>query len=616
MGPIPRDNAGAPDYLADRARLDALRRLGILDSEPEGAFDAITRLGASLFDVPIVTIHLLDNERQWVKASTDPAHAESSPARETVCQYTIAQSSVFVVPDLSNDRRFRDAQYVTGERGFRFYAGAPLRTRDGQNVGTLCLLDRKPRPMLDESEIRMLEDLAAVVIEAMELRAAHQRTQHNLLRAVEEDALTGLMSRRGVLLHLQRLSADHGEKPAAIAMVQLRIARIEQIRAGYGSALSNQLLKDVAERLRGLSDTGDVLARLDGTAFLFARTVPGAGKGPASPGLDRWAQERAQAALASLHAPFTVDDEAYHLEGSAGIARFPEDSVDAYQLLDVADNAALKAEETRGDSLRLVWGDSETGQFHRRRLTLEQRLRRALAKREFELAYQPIVDLQNGNRIVGAEALLRWPQPSGPPIGPDLFIPLAEEIDLIQPLGLWAFEEACETLRSWQQQGRDDLWMSVNLSPRQLTCAGLANQLSGAAERARVDPSRIKLEITESALIEHFDEVAGVLDALTDAGFPLALDDFGTGHSSLSRLIHLPFSVLKVDRVFVADTPNGPGAAVVASLSQLARTLRLEALGEGIETAEHEQYLRSRGYQLGQGFRFARPASAEDLLAS
>lgn len=207
---------------------------------------------------------------------------------------------------------------------------------------------------------------------------------------------------------------------------------------------------------------------------------------------------------------------------------------------------------------------------------------------------------------------MRWPRGDKHAVGPDRFIPIAEETGLIHKLGLWVFEAACSDLAAWLRQGHD-LWISVNLSPLQLDDPQLTEQLKRRTQAAGVDPSRIKLEITESALSTHINEIDYALQRLREAGFQLALDDFGTGHSSLARLIRMPFSTLKVDRGFVNDCPDGPGAAVVTSVSALAHDLHIDLVAEGVEHDGHERFLREHGYTLAQGYYYARPMSAEAL---
>jgi EAL domain-containing protein (putative c-di-GMP-specific phosphodiesterase class I) len=283
--------------------------------------------------------------------------------------------------------------------------------------------------------------------------------------------------------------------------------------------------------------------------------------------------------------------------------------------MSMAHEAALRASKPR--AARIAWPDHQAVVAERQKLSLEGRLRRAVAQREFTVFYQPIMALQDGYRVVGAEALLRWPQPEGEtPIGPDVFIPLAEELGLMDRLGLQVFEDSCYQLRLWQEAaGGRDFWVSVNLAPTQLKDPHLASRFVAIARQAGVDPSHIKLEVTESAFEEGFDVSGQVIDELAAAGFPLALDDFGTGHSSLSRLINMPFNLLKIDRSFVNQTPDGPGAAVVTSLRHLAGCLHLDSLGEGVESEAHEQFLRDLGYEYAQGYRYSKPLPAAEFDA-
>ena len=246
--------------------------------------------------------------------------------------------------------------------------------------------------------------------------------------------------------------------------------------------------------------------------------------------------------------------------------------------------------------------------------SLEHGLRRAVNAGELAVVYQPIVALDS-NAVVGAEALVRWPQPDGhAPIGPVEFIPVAEALGLMDRIATQVLEQACRQLRHWQQHpGNEAFWVSVNIAPAQLANPNLADEFIAITCAVGVSPACVTLEITESALEQGFEEVSHVIDTLVAAGFPLALDDFGKGHSSLGRLIELPFSVLKVDRSFVWQTPDGRGAGVVSSLSQLSRHLQLHSLGEGVETPAHEAFLRECGYAYAQGFYYGKPVAADDF---
>lgn len=586
----------------EQRRLAALQRLDILHSRAEAAFDRITDLAARLFDVPIAAIHLIDDRRQWVKA----AHGQSFdelPREQTLCQHPLEQDDVVVIPDTTTDARSRGLWYVSGKPQIRFYAGAPLRTVEGVVVGILCLMDIHPRAPLDEAQTALLRQLADMIVETMEMRAAHRQAHNAVVSAVEEDVLTGLLNHRGVIHRLrERLGSDAGTRETVV--LEIRLDRLETLQRAHGWTTRNEVLRQAAERLADGRDDTEIQARTGGDTFLVIQSFQDADDASA------WADTEAAALLARLREPFVTDIEVFHLSASIGVASHPQDAATPFQLLDAADEAAGEAQDAGGD--RVVRYRVEHVVSHRHRLSIETRLRRALANDGMEVAYQPIVDIRGPGQVVGAEALARWPQTEGKRIGPEVFIPLAEATGLIGPLGRWMFERSCEQLAQWRDAGRR-LWVSVNVSPIQLANAALADELAAIAEGAGLRPETIKLEITESALTADDATITRVLTELREAGFTLALDDFGTGHSSLARLLRMPFRLLKVDRGFVIDCPDGPGAAVVSSLAAFSYRLGMQALGEGVETEAQETFLRAHGYRLAQGYRYAPPLPAADF---
>lgn len=605
-----------PDYLSDPARLEALHRLNIIDSGNEEVFEAITRFAASVFDVELATIHLVDDERQWVKASSNGLCAPDTPVGKTFCELAVAQRDLMLVPDLLKDPRFHTSEFVTGPSKLRFYAGMPLMTEDGFAVGTLCLLDTRANVFESFSDryLRLYHQLTNIVICTMELRQNHLKAQRQFLQAAEEDGVTGLLNSRGVLasLHEQLSRDDVTEKLAG--MLEIRLTGLERIRRAYGTGVSNQLLQQIVERMQNIAQPSDMLARISDSSFLVARVSSALTEETAREAIMRWADEHAQKLLGLFETPFVGEEEPFYLLAHLGMAFSTSSEPTSYAVLERAGEAAFRAEKESPGASSMCWSDPGMKEEYRRGVTVEGRLRRAVEEKQLTLVFQPIVDLNADNKIVGAEALVRWPQLAGPPIGPDFFVPLAEELGLIGRMGLWVFEKACETLRLWHETSGQELWMSVNISPKQLHDPSLASQLETITLKAGIKPSQVKLEITESALVERFDKVTQLLRKLITSGFKLALDDFGTGHSSLSRLVHLPFNVLKVDRAFVSDSPDGPGAAVVASLAGLAESLKLETIGEGVETEAQESFLRQHGYRFAQGYRYAKPLTAEDFL--
>ncbi|MFO7955454.1 putative bifunctional diguanylate cyclase/phosphodiesterase, partial [Thioalkalivibrio sp.] len=392
-------------------------------------------------------------------------------------------------------------------------------------------------------------------------------------------------------------------------IVSLHFRRLDRVDQAFGIEALNQLLNDIGERLGNRLEANESLARSH--EHTFAALIP-VGTDEADDA-DRHLMARAHALVAAVtEAGFEVAGDTLQVQVYAGVARAPPDSRDAQELV-------LRAEEVtqRGansDTELVRWADHTIKPAQRQQIKFESKLQRAVTERELVLHYQPIVDLASGE-VVGAEALARWPQPDGQaPIGPDHFIPLAEELGLMGRLGAQVFEDACRQLHRWQAHpGNAAFWVSVNVAPAQLRDPDIADHFSAIAREVGVSPAHVKLEITESALEHGLDEVIHAIDALAAAGFPLALDDFGTGYSSLRRLIDMPFNIIKVDRSFVSQTPDGRGAGVVASLSQLSSHLHIHALGEGVENAVHEAFLRANNYRFAQGYYYAKPMAAADF---
>lgn len=423
------------------------------------------------------------------------------------------------------------------------------------------------------------------------------------------DPVTGALNHRGMLLRLQRLIDEAEAAHSVTGIVSLHFRRLDRVDQAFGIEALNQLLNDIGERLDSRLEANESLARSH--EHTFAILISAATD--VADDADRHLMARAHALVAAVtEAGFEVAGDTLQVQVYAGVARAPPDSRDAQELV-------LRAEEVtqRGansDTELVRWADHTIKPAQRQQIKFESKLQRAVTERELVLHYQPIVDLASGE-VVGAEALARWPQPDGQaPIGPDHFIPLAEELGLMGRLGTQVFEDACRQLHRWQAHpGNAAFWVSVNVAPAQLRDPDIADHFSAIAREVGVLPAHVKLEITESALEHGLDEVIHAIDALAAAGFPLALDDFGTGYSSLRRLIDMPFSIIKVDRSFVSQTPDGRGAGVVASLSQLSSHLHIHALGEGVETAVHVAFLRSHNYRFAQGYYYAKPMGAPDF---
>ena len=425
-----------------------------------------------------------------------------------------------------------------------------------------------------------------------------KRAEEALAHQAQHDALTGLPNRALLRDHLDRSYQSAVGEGRLVALLFLDLDNFKMVNDSLGHAVGDDLLVSVAERLQGCLRSGDLAARLGGDEFAVFLT------GCAS---IRAVQDVATQITEALGQPFTVGGAEVVLGASTGIAMSGPGMHAPEELLQNAD-AAMYAAKALGKG-RFAFFEDEMRRTAQARLVLETDLRRALAHQEFEVYYQPIVDLRSG-RVSGSEALVRWNHPERGLVPPLEFIPLCEEIGLIVPLGEWVLREACTALQSWREHwvGRTAPTVSVNLSPRQLQQPDLVERVATILRETGVEPASLVLELTESALLENSTTTLAALDGLHRCGLRLAIDDFGTGYSALSYLQRFPISVLKIDRAFVQGLGrSGQQSALVRAILALAQALGLSVVAEGIETSDQREQLQALGCDFGQGYLFGRP---------
>ncbi|HET8630943.1 MAG TPA: EAL domain-containing protein, partial [Thermomicrobiales bacterium] len=428
---------------------------------------------------------------------------------------------------------------------------------------------------------------------ALEAQLAHQ---------ANHDALTGLPNRALFLDRLAQALRHARRRPGyRFAVLYLDLDRFKTINDSLGHAAGDALLAAMARRLEGCLRAGDTVARLGGDEFaVLLDDLEGGAV----------ATEVAERLIAASQQPFVLAGHEVYTAASVGVVLGPDAYRQTEEVLRDADTAMYRA-KAAGKGRHAVFAPA----MHAHALAilqLEHDLRRALAQEEFRLHYQPIVALATG-RLRGFEALVRWQHPARGLVSPGAFIPVAEETGLIVPLGWWVLEAACRQARAWQGAYPDaPLTMSVNLSARQLTQPDLVERVARALAASGLPGARLRLELTESAIMENAVVAAGVLARLRELGVQLAVDDFGTGYSSLAYLKRFPLDTLKVDKAFVDGLGTDPNdTAIVRAIVSLAHTLGLEVTAEGVETAEQIAQLRALGCGLAQGYHFGQPLAAE-----
>ncbi len=429
-----------------------------------------------------------------------------------------------------------------------------------------------------------------------------RRKEAQIVAQAYNDPLTKLPNRARLV---DRLDVDvaqakrHGRK---LAVVYVDIDFFKYVNDSWGHSTGDSLLQSLALRLKRSVREADTVARMGGDEFVIL--VPELRHNEDLAGI-------ATKILALIARPFSLDGRTIQIAASIGIASYPEDGADSESLLRNADAAMYRAKELGRNNFQLC--TRELTEKAAERLALQKGLRLALEQDELVLHYQPITSIVTG-RTVGVEALVRWQHPSKGQVGPNTFIPVAEETGLILPLGDWVLRSACADLRRWHQAWMPDLRVSVNFSARQFRERNLAHLVERALTEASLEPRHLEVEITESIAMEGAEIVVANLNILRNMGVGIAIDDFGTGYSSMSYLKRYPVTSLKIDRSFVTDLPINPAdAGIVRAIIEMARGSNLNVIAEGVETKEQFQLLQEYGCNEMQGYWISRPQAAEAL---
>jgi diguanylate cyclase (GGDEF)-like protein len=518
---------------------------------------------------------------------------EDAPLGNTMGARAVREKKAIVVNDIRDDPRMLFAKERI-ERGLYSMAILPLLVSDDA-VGILALYADEPG-FFDAEEMKLLTQLAGDIAFAID----HIDKQERLDYLAYYDVLTGLANRS---LFLERVaqymrSAVSGGHKLAVFLTDLE--RFKNINDSLGQPAGDALLRQVAEWLTRNAGDANLLARVG--ADHFAVVLPEVKQGgDVARLLEKWME-------AFLDHPFRLNDAVFRIAAKVGVALFPDDGADADTLFKNAE-AALKKAKAGGD--RYLFHTQKMTATVAGKLTLENQLRQALDKEEFVLHYQPKVNLASG-QLTGAEALIRWNDPRTGLVPPGRFIPILEETGLIYEVGRWALRQAIADYLRWRAAGLAAVRIAVNVSPLQLRNPGFIAEIRHAIGIDAQAAAGLELEITESLIMEDVKHSIASLQAIRAMGVSIAIDDFGTGFSSLSYLSKLPVDTLKIDRSFVIDMTAAPeGLALVSTIINLAHSLKLNVVAEGVETEEQSRLLRLLSCDEMQGFLFSKPVPSE-----
>ncbi|MGM0557211.1 MAG: EAL domain-containing protein [Myxococcota bacterium] len=448
--------------------------------------------------------------------------------------------------------------------------------------------------------------VAGVLVDITERKLAEERLEY----IAYYDTMTGLPNRNLLLerLHERLESADEDSRGV---LLYIDVDRFHLVNDILGHSAGDELLIEVAERLRGTYGRNSIVGRPNADEYIvYVDETSGLDEFSDGQSLTSTASKLADRFLEAMKQPVDLDGQESYITASIGISLYPSDTVESDDLIKHAHRAVCRSKEMGRGGYCFYAGELATRQ--QKLLSLNSKLHRALEREEFCLHYQPIIDLEQGH-IVGVEALLRWNSPERGMVSPGLFIPVAEETGLIVPIGDWVIEQVCKQLREWHDKGMS-IYSAINLSARQLWREDTVTQITDAIERHQIAPDALEIEITESTTMMDPSNVSQILEEMREAGLHVSIDDFGTGYSSLERLKHMPVRTLKIDRSFVDGVPDSErDTNIVTTIIQLASNFRMFSLAEGIETVEQWKFLRELECPLGQGYYFSRPVPPEEI---
>jgi len=432
--------------------------------------------------------------------------------------------------------------------------------------------------------------------------SAIKRSESEFMHLAHHDPLTDLPNRLLFTDRTRQALAYAQANKRGCALLLIDLDHFKNINDSLGHNVGDKVLKIVAGRLNSLFDKTMTLARLGGDEFAVLvencqQVVPAA--------------ELAQRIIDGLKEPVLLDNRQLFISASIGISVFPNDALNAEQLLRNADSALFKAKSDGREGYALY--TEELTAHAQQRVELAGELRRAIELEELRVFYQPVHDLHSG-RMLGVEALVRWQHPERGLVSPGEFIPIAEQSGLIGDIDTWVMKTACQQMHEWRASGFELQFVAVNLSSRMFSRNDLHQQVAKVLSETGLDPAFLEIEVTESAVMEDPEMALEQLHRLRELGLRLAIDDFGTGYSSLLRLKRMPVQKLKIDQGFVAGLPHDEDdAAIVRVIIALGQALGMKVLAEGIETPEQANFLLENHCELGQGYLFGRPQPADEL---
>lgn len=594
--------------VTDKKRVeDALRLIaaGVSAETGEAFFQQLTQNLAKLFDAEYAFIGELDaGEVLRINTLAVCAHGQTAtdfsyPLAGTPCANVMGQTTCAY--PLGAQQLFPEDQLLV-EMGIEGYIGTPLFDAQGQPLGLIVVLDTKPLKHIEQMQ-EMLEIFAARAGSELQRR----RAETHIRRMAYYDYLTGLANRAHLHEHLSEVlrKVRLGEEIGVLLLIDLD--HFKTINDALSHDVGDEVLRAVGRRLDKVVAERGFVARMGGDEFVVLQRM-----GMSSMlGAEESARELARQILEKLLSPLFVGDRTFNLGASIGVVLFPENGESELDIMRHADMALYRAKHLGRGNIQFY--SLEMHDIATNRLQLENGLRCAVGNGELELYFQAQVDIND--QCVGAEALLRWHHPELGDIAPDTFIPITEETGLIHTIGPWVLDQACSKLAVWLTTGVPFTgYLSINVCPWQFSRPDFVEQVLHALTKYGIDPGRLMLELTETALLLDLDDAIEKLTVLRKQGIKVSMDDFGTGYSSLAYLRDLPLDQIKIDKSFVNELSNAVEHPLIESMIAISHHMRLPVIAEGVETEVQREILIQFGCKSFQGFLFCRPLPERDFI--
>lgn len=585
-------------------RLRALHQTRLLDTPDHHRFDRITQLAANVFDIPICTISLVDENRQWFLSKCG-LEINETPRDVAFCSHAILEEKYLLIEDASKHPIFSSNPLVTGEPHIRFYMGAVVRDDDGVPLGTLCLIDTKPRT-LDEKQIQHFLQIAEIAqYEMLPLHIIEKDRIANHIKA-KLDPITNAYLRDEFFKKVELASSDDDIENNYLLLV-FNIENYHFLSEHIGRSLGDRLLSKMTEKIRNnILPLGVMFkGRISNSKLAFCVFMP----------QEMRYSECEKIEFRIKHDLLSLCDGEHNsskLQVSFKMLTSHVDTLSISNAIDLINHIPLDSWSFNGCQTMII--SNERKQDLIKHFELRKDLPEALENHELTLMYQPLIS-PHDNRLCGEEALLRWEHPKYGFVPPPLILQLAEELQVFIELEEYVCRQALETYSQWQKLGLNTGKLSINVAGKTVQDAAFKRFLKDMMVELKIPGDAIQLEIVESSLFTDFDTIVLAMHELIESGFSFALDDFGTGYSSLSYLRHLPVSTLKIDKSFIDDlTTDARAMSMCTGLLAIAQHLKLNTVAEGVETEFQMKLIKALKCDLIQGYYYSKPVPEEEFV--